>query len=372
MSITRRQFVAGTAMTITAPMLAHAQNDSYVLGTLFPMSGPVAELGNVFMQGVQLALEHIKQDKLLAHAIELRAQDSQATPQGGAVGMTRLANVDLAPYVLLAVTGVSKAAAPIGARKNVVMVNGGGVSPELADLSPYFWNVIPLADQEVPGALNWLKQERLLRVALVYIDDPLGAAILKQLQTGLPKIGGQLVGSYSVPPGIESFAAIAAKLREAKPDAVYFASYGTQQLQIIKQLRDNGVTQQLLTYSIGSLPSVAAMPEAEGLVFTTQAFDLDSAERLTRRFVSDWRSKYKSNPTSYAQNYYNGTLLYAYLAASLEKKKKPVTGDNLLAELRALKRFQFVGGEVSFTDKATTVMPIQLNRVSKAAVSRIG
>ncbi len=277
--------------------------------------------------------------------------------------MTRLANVDRAPFVLLGVTGVAKAAAPIGTRGKVVMVNGGGVGPDLAGLSPYFFNVIPLANQEVPAALSWLDREKLKRVALVYIDDPLGHAVLKELATGLPRIGGTLVGSHAVSPSAQQFAAVAARIREAKPDAVYFASYGTQMTQIIKQLRDNGVPQQLLTYSIGTLPSIAALPESEGLIFTTQAADWGSPEPAMRRFVEGWRAKYGTEPSNYALNYYNGTMLFAQLARGLERAGKPVDGESLRDELLRVRRFALPGGEGTFGEDGTMTAPIQVNQI---------
>ena len=366
----RRSLIkASAAFAVAAPFKLAAQSrDSYVLGTLFPMSGPVAELGSVFMNGVLLALEHIKQDAFLSRDIVLKAQDSLATPQGGAVGMSRLVNVDKAPYVLTGVTGVSKAAAPIAQRQQTIMVNGGGVSPDLAELSPYFWNLIPLADQELPPALKWLKEQGHSRVALVYVDDPLGAAVLSQLKQTLPEIGGELVGAYSVPPGLEQFTAIAAQIRQANADAVYFASYGSQQLQIIKQLRDAGLNQQLATYSIGSLPSVINLPESEGLIFTTQLNDLTRDDAVTVRFIRDWREKYGSDPTSYAQNYYNGTFLYARLLAELERTGEKITGDNMRAAMLRIRTFEMAGGEISFNDNGTATMPIQINQVRGASV----
>ncbi|MBB5216176.1 ABC transporter substrate-binding protein [Parapusillimonas granuli] len=374
MDNTRRSLIkaaAGLAALSSFNVKAQA-GGSYVLGTLFPMSGSVAELGTVFTNGVTLALEHIAADKMLSRPMVLKAQDSLATPQGGAVGMSRLVNVDNAPFVLVGVTGVSKAAAPIGARKKVVMVNGGGVSPELAEMSPYFWNLIPLADQEIPPALQWLKKQGKTRVALVYVDDPLGAAVLRQLKSGLPKVGGELVGSYSVPPGMEQFSAIAAQIRQTNADAIYFASYGSQQLQIIKQLRDAGLNQQLLTYSIGSLPSVINLPESEGLIFTTQLNDLTRSDPITSRFISAWREKYKRDPSSYAQNYYNGAMLYAQLLAELEKTGQDVNGDTMRAAMLRIRTFKLAGGDIAFNDNGTSTMPIQINQVVAREMKVVG
>jgi branched-chain amino acid transport system substrate-binding protein len=204
--ITRRSFVSAVAAVVAAPAIVKAQDAPYVLGTLYPMSGLNPDFGEIYTKATVLAVEQIAEEKLLGRPIEIHSQDSQATPQGGAVGMTRLVNVDRAPYVLLGFTGVSKAAAPIGERSKTVMVNGGGVGPDLASLSPYFWNVIPLANQEIAALIPWLGAERLLRVAVVYVDDPLGKGLLAELQKGLPAIRGSVVGSFSIPPTLNSSA----------------------------------------------------------------------------------------------------------------------------------------------------------------------
>ena len=75
---------------------------------------------------------------MLSRPITMQVVDSLATPQGGAIGMSKLVNVERAIYVLVGFTGVSKAAAPIGARAKTILVNGGGVGPDLAGLHAVF------------------------------------------------------------------------------------------------------------------------------------------------------------------------------------------------------------------------------------------
>jgi ABC-type branched-subunit amino acid transport system substrate-binding protein len=372
----RRTVLAGTAASaalLLAGRSGFAQEAaSYIIGTLFPMAGPNAEYGTIFTAGAQMALAHIAEDKMLRKAVELRAEDSQGTPQGGATGMTKLANVDHAIYTLIGFTGVSKAAAPIGQRNKVVMVNGGGVGPDLSGLAPLFWNVIPLIDKEIGAVIPWLKSQGAKRLAVLYVDDPLGNAALKQLSDALSANGGTLAGSFSIAPTAQEFGAIAAKIREGNPDAVYFASYGAQQAQIIKQLRDNGVSQQLLTYSAATIPSVRDLAESEGLVFTAQISDWTLGDPVTQRFVKDWRAKYNSDLTTYHQNYYNAVRLFGLLVQGLEQAGKPVDGEAMRAELLRVRKFALVGGEGSFDDNCNISIPIQINRMKGGKAEKIG
>jgi ABC-type branched-subunit amino acid transport system substrate-binding protein len=241
-------------------------------------------------------------------------------------------------------------------------LNGSGIGPDLASLGNYFWSVIPSADYEVQVMLPYLVKERnLKRFVLLYIDDTLGQALRKQMETTLPTIGGTLVEAMSVPAALQQFSSIAAKIREAKPDVVYIASWGAQQLQIAKQLRDNGVTQQLASYSAFSLPEIDKLPEAKGTLSTAQYVDLESKDPVTKRFVNDYKTKYGKAPTAFSINYYNGVRLFGILASELQKKGKPITGENLLAQRNEMKTFDLVGGKVTFQPNGKFVSPIQIS-----------
>lgn len=334
------------------------------IGAVFPLSGPNADYGDTFMLGTNLAVEHINADKTLSGTLSIIYEDSAATPQRGVIAANKLINVDQVPYFLSAFTGVSKAVAPISARTKVVAINGGGVGPDLATLGDYFWNVIPLADFELKAILPYVtKKKGAKKFVLIYVDDPLGEAMKKGLEQGLPPLGAQLAAAHSIPPTAQQFASIAARVREVSPDLIYIASYGLQQSQIIKQLRDNGVTQQLAGYSGMGLPAVLQLPEAKGLLYTTQRVNFGSDDPVTKRFISDFKAKHNKEPSPYTVNYYNSVLLFAQLAAALEKGKQPVTGENLLKQRLATKEFQFAGGKVSFEQNGTVVSPIQINEV---------
>ena len=248
--------------------------DTIKVGANLPMSGPNAEIGEIFSRAASIAVKHINADKMLSKPVELAIEDSQATPQGGVVAMNKLVSVTKVPYVLSAYTAVSKAIAPIGDRAKVVSINGGAVGPDLAQLGDYFWNVIPLVNFEAEVLIPFVVKEKGLKnIVLIFVDDPLGEAVQKVLREEVPKAGGKLVGELQVQRSTQQFASIAANVRQLKPDAVYIASFGTQENQIIKQLRDNGVTQQLLSYSAMSTPSIAELPEAKGGWYTVQSAD---------------------------------------------------------------------------------------------------
>ncbi|HYF07759.1 MAG TPA: ABC transporter substrate-binding protein [Acetobacteraceae bacterium] len=359
-----RRALLGSALAAPAVRLAQAQGEPYVMGTLFPMSGPNAEYGEAFTRGAQLALSHIAADSMLRRPVRLQAEDSQALPQPSVVGMNKLINVDRAVWVLVSWTATSKAVAPIGDRARVIMVNGGAVGPDLSGLSPYFWNVIALAHLEVPVMARYLTSQRnVRRVALIYVDDPLGEAILAQLRTELPRVNAELVGSFSIPRAAQQFGPVAARVRQTRPDAVYIASFGAQQSQIIKGLRDNGVTQIICSYSAFSIDSVRTLPEAEGVLYTTQKLDFESGDPVTRRFASDFRTRHNMAPLGYHANYYNAAYLFGLLARQVEQAGGQVNGDTLREAMLATRTFDLVGGRSTFDEQGNLMTQQQVNEI---------
>lgn len=356
-----------SAFLLASPLAAA----DHTIGALFPLSGPNAVYGDVFMAGSDLAVEHINADGMLSGTMSIAYEDSQGLPQPAVVGMTKLVNVTGVPYTLSAFTGVSKAISTIGQRNQVVAVNGGGVGPDLAALGEYFWNVIPLVNLEVRAVVPYLTGEMgLKKVALIYIDDPFGQAIEEELTSALGS-DGELVGTFSVPVSAQQFSGVAAQIRNAGPDVVYVASYGAQQVQIVKQLRDNGVEVQLVSYSGFITPDSLALPEAEGMIVTGQSVNYEAGDEVTKRFVTDFKAKNDKDPSAYNVNYYNATLLYAILAQAIEADGGEVTGESLLAKRQEMKSFDLVGGTVSFQDNGTLLFPIEVKQVEGGATKAL-
>ena len=349
------------AATVGLAATAHAQDIR--IGANLPMSGPNAEYGDLFSTAAAIAVEHVNADKMLSKPLQMVIEDSQATPQQGVVAMNKLVNVENVPFVLSAFTGVSKALAPIGDKAKVVSVNGGGISPDLAQLGDYFWNVIPLVNNEIQAMAPYLVKERgFKKLALIFVDDPAGEAIKNELEKHIPNAGGEVVTALQIPRASQQFAGIAAKVRQAKPDVVFIASFGAQQAQIIKQLRDNGVKQQIASYSAFSVPAVLELPEAVGAIFPTQYIDWE-ADETTRKLAADWRARKNSDPNAYTANYYNAVKVFATLAQALEKDGKPITGENLLKKRLEMKAFDVAGGRMTFLADGTVSVPLQLNQV---------
>lgn len=359
--------VLGCAVTGTAS--AAGSEQTYALGALFPLSGPNAVYGKLFSEGADLAVEHVNAGGKLDGKLKIVYADSQALPQPAVVGMNKLVNVNDVKFVLSAFSGVSKAIAPIGNRAHVIMVNGGGVSPELA-IGDYFLNDIPLSDDEVNALLPYVVNDMKARkIAVIHVNDPFGNSVNKVIKQQCEQLGCSVVSDISIDSSSTSFQSEVVKLRVSGADAIYIASYGQQQNVIAKQLRDGGIQTQLISYSAFGIPTTQKLDAAEGAIYTAEHVDYD-ANDLTRQFLKDFQAKYGEKPNYYQINYYNAVLIYAALIEHLQAGDREFSGENLLAALHEIGTFDVVGGKVTFRDDGTVRMPIEINQI-KGGESKI-
>jgi branched-chain amino acid transport system substrate-binding protein len=356
--------VVSTLLGRSADLAAQAPH----IGAVFPMSGPMGASGDVFREGIAIALAQLEQDKTLPEALQVNYVDGQGQPQPSVVAMNKLVKVSQEPYVMVAMSGISKVVAPVGDKDKVVMINGGGVASDLATLSPYFFNVIPLINYEVQELLPFLGSElKYKRIALIYVDDALGQAMLRELTDGTGKNGQELVGSFAISPTSFQFGAIAAKVREVKPDAVFVAWFGKQMIALLKQLRDNGVDQPIVGTSTLFEPEMTTLPAADGTIYTSQKMDWNAQDKVTTRFVADFKAKYGRAPSPQAANYYNAVMIYVAASQRLKAKNIPVTGAALREEMMSPAGFDVVGGKLAFQPDGTVRMPIQVYQIQKGA-----
>src|SRR5947207_8925827 len=112
MSLRRGMTAALLAAAITV-LSAPASAQGYHIGALLPNSGPMTSFGEMFSAGANLAAEHINADKILSKPFTINHEDSQGAPQPAVSAMNKLVRVNQEPVVLTAMSGISKAIAPI-------------------------------------------------------------------------------------------------------------------------------------------------------------------------------------------------------------------------------------------------------------------
>src|SRR5438876_11668775 len=181
MSITRRQVLAGSAVSVAAlasgfPAPAIAQSEPIKIGYLPALTGPSSSTGIGINRGTQLAVQEINAaGGINGRQIELITRDTQSDPTKAVNGAAELSHGQNVGVVFGPVnSGQSLAVVPLLARTNTPQVHPCWVDT-LTDpqKSPMSFRNAP-TNQQIGGAANRYVVDVLKRKKVAVISDTTG------------------------------------------------------------------------------------------------------------------------------------------------------------------------------------------------------
>lgn len=366
--------IAAAAGLLTACGGSKSGSSAYNFGAILPLSGQNQSFGSEFQEAIQLGTSYVNADLGLSKKMDVDYQDGQGLPANSVTAMNELVNVNKSLGVFSGFSSVVSAIAPMANRHQSLVFNAGANSPVLSQLGSYVLNDLPLANEQIPAATQYVVGKLgLKKWAVVYSDETLGQSVQAAINKDLPQAGGTVVKSVSVSSTATDFSSQVAQLRNTGADLIYFAvSSGTQIPTLAKQLRAAGVKAQFMSYGGTDIPVVLASPDAQGMLFTTQQVDLNDNNAATKYLVSQFKAKYPKQTMTTAQvNYFNAALIIGTALKKLEEDKKSVTGASVLQQIQAGHSYQVAGGTITFNSDGTTTTPIDVTKLQSHTESTV-
>ena len=339
---------------------------TYTIGAVFPLSGQSAAFGEAYQVATDICVQYAN-DELIEGTMEIEYSDGQGLPAPSVTAMNRLVNVDDALAVLTGFSAPTKALAPIANQAQVPLLNGGASAPDLQGLGDYVFNNIPLADQQVPASVQYVVEDQgLTDWYVIYSNETLGLSMQAAAEELVPDAGGQISGESEIDPQATDFGSQVAAIRDADPDVVFLATTtGGQIPTLIRQIRAAGIEAQLVSYAGVDTPEVLALPEADGLVYTSQAVDYELDQPLTQYFSETFAEENPDvSPTTLQANYCSQMSILGTAIAALEQDGAEVTGEAIQQQITEIGTFDVVGGEVTFQEGGTVELPIDVRQIS--------
>jgi len=335
LALTRRRFLAGTALATILPIPAVAQGKPVRIGLLTVKTGPLAQGGLQMEQGITRFLKD-RNSTLAGRKVELVVGDTGGNPAGAKTKTQELVERDgvdfifgpLAAFELLAITDyVAQAKVPIFSlaaaedmtqrRPNPYFVRASGTSAQAMH---------PLADYAA-------KELKLKRVITISEDFAFGYEQMGGFQRVFEDAGGRVVKKLWPPIVTPDYTPYLAQIGGV--DAVVQGFAGSNPLKFMKQCRDAGITLPVLGGSVACDDALLKSfgDEALGIVSCsgyTADLDTPSNKRLVDGMVRD----YGNIPGIYAAGLYLSGLV---AEAGLEKTGgKTDDKDGLIKALRAV------------------------------------
>jgi branched-chain amino acid transport system substrate-binding protein len=318
----KHAFLAGCAMLALAVTPAVAQQKTIKIGFISTFSGPGAAIGNDMRNSFELGLDHLGR-KLGGLPVEVIYEDDGFKPDVGVQKTQKLIESDKVDFMVGYIWSNVMLASlkPIVDSKTFTIVTNAGAA-ELAGerCSPYVFST-SWQNEQTPAAVGrYMNQKGIKTVFLIGPNYVAG----KEMLTGVMEtFKGKAVGQELTRwPDQLDFSAELSKARAARPDAIFAFYPGGAGVQFVTQYAQSGLKGQIPLYTAFTIDDLS-LPRLKDLAIGVpgaQQWVADLPNETNKKYVADYRAKYKIPPSFYGAQTYDAVAL-------LDDAVKAVKGD---------------------------------------------
>jgi branched-chain amino acid transport system substrate-binding protein len=312
----RKTLVAAGALLacLSAPAVispALAQQKSIKIGFVSTFSGPTAVIGADMRNSFELALDHLGR-KIGGLPVEVIYEDDQQKPEVGKQKTEKLIESDHVDFIVGYIWSNVLLASlkPVIDSKTILIGANAGPSQLAGELcSPYFFSTSWQNDQ-TPAAVGRYMNQKAVKNA--YLVGPNYAAGKDMLAGVKATFTGKIVGEdYTRWPDQLDFSGELSKVRAAKPDAVFVFYPGAAGVQFLNQYVQAGLKSQIPLYTAFTIDETTLPRQGENALGVpgAQQWVNDLPNDANRKFVADYKAKYKISPSFYGAQAYDAALL---------------------------------------------------------------
>lgn len=252
------------------------------VGVVLPLTGEAAQIGQAMREGIELRLAESPESQI----VPIFEDDQTANNVAAVSAAQKLIEIDHVQVLLNSVVNTVRPIAPIVARKRIPTLVIWDSNKTLANLSEWIYGLgISTEGGGQASAVYAASKLQLRRAAIISIDDEWSEIISGAFRDTFIELGGQIVSDNRLPLEQTDLRSVIIRLRNQKPDVIYFALFGSSRAAFLGQARVSGVTAVLMTADLfpGELQSLE--PLLNG-VYSTQPI-LDNSI-----FSSKYEQKY--------------------------------------------------------------------------------
>ena len=357
---------------------AKKESDHFVIGGIFPLSGPVAVYGNEARNGVELAVLEINAaGGIGGKQIKLISEDDEGNPEKTVNVYKKLTTKDGVKVIIGSLTsGATAAITSLAQAQKVVLLAPAATLPSITDAGDFIFRAcfIDPFQGTVGGKFTAENLGKKRAAVLDNITNDYSVGLYENFKIAFEKAGGSLCAAESYSDGDKDYRAQLTKIKNAAPDVVYLPDYYGTVALIAKQLREQGIdTAMVGGDGWGGLMENAGDEVVNG--FYSDHYAADSTDEKVTQFVDSYKKMYKTTPVSFAALAYD----CVYLLKDAAERASSASDTTSLKEALEKTNGSYVTGNLTFDEKhnpikSAVMMEIvkkdgKLTAVYKAAVN---
>ncbi|HXP30326.1 MAG TPA: ABC transporter substrate-binding protein [Stellaceae bacterium] len=315
---------ASLAVGVSAPAILAETRAPLRIGMLNIFTGPLTYNGEHNWDGMNLYLEQIGWT-IAGRKVELIKEDDQANPQVGLQKVRKLVESDQVDLVC-GPQGSNVAMAILNYIKQsgtFLLVSGAGNDAITWERIPRMFRTSISSWQLCHPMGAWVYDNLGKEAVLLGTDFAAGHDTLAEFKAAYTARGGKVLKEIYPPLGTTDFSVYLTDVKAISPPVTYNWFGGTDAIRYVQQYAEAGLKEKTRMVGFAALidsTSIVAQGRAAlGVVTSTIYTDtLETPEN--KRFVADYRAKYKDYPDLFSE--------YGYVAARvIDETVKATDGD---------------------------------------------
>ncbi|MBP0632154.1 MULTISPECIES: branched-chain amino acid ABC transporter substrate-binding protein [unclassified Cupriavidus] len=295
MTLSRLTTISLAAMLATFGAAANAETVKIAIAG--PMSGSVAQYGDMVKAGALTAIEQINAaGGAGGNKFEVVMMDDACEPKQAVAVANKIVSQNIKYVIGHVCSGSTIPASDIYENEGIVMVTPSATAPQLTETRKrkFIFRTIGRDDQQGPAAAQYIIGKiKPKKVAVLHDKQSYGQGIASSVKKDLEAAKIPVAVFEGINAGDSDYSAVITKLKSQGVDFVYFGGYHPEMGLLLRQAREQGVKAAFMgPEGVGNKDVTAiAGPSSEGMLVTLPAdFSADPANAgLVKAFADKKR-----------------------------------------------------------------------------------
>lgn len=245
------------------------------IGAIMPLTGDAATIGLNTRQAMELAMQEVNDaGGINGNNLEIIFEDGKCGAKDSTNAANKLINIDGVPVIIGGLcSSETLAAAPIAESSKVVLFSPCSTSPAVTTAGDYVFRDSPSDSfQGIYTAdvmYNALKKKS---VAILYCLSDWCAGIKEVFKIKFTELNGTIVAEEGYEQTTKDLRTQLTKIKQAKPDALYFVGYTEASIIGLKQIKELGINVSVIGGDAWDDPKIwdEVKDAGEGVRYTLQ------------------------------------------------------------------------------------------------------
>ena len=345
----KKLLMTGVVLAASVVMAGLASAADIKLGVAGPITGPNAAFGAQLKNGAEQAVADINAaGGILGNKVVITIGDDVSDPKQG----VSVANKFVGDGVKFVVghfnSGVTMPASEVYAENGIVTITPSATNPKITERG--LQNIFRTCGRDDQQAKVWsdyvLGKGKGKKVAVVHDKTTYGQGLADAAKANINAAGVKEVLYEGINAGEKDYSALVSKLKASGAELLLWGGLHTEGGLIIRQLRDQGSTIQMLSGD-GITDNEFATIGGPGVVGTLMTFGPEPRNNPAAKSVVEAFTKKSIDPAGYT--------LYSYAAVQIFKQAaeeaKSLDAKKIEAVMHSGKPFHTVLGDISYDKK---------------------